>query len=113
MKSIQRMAMVAAILCVAVGTQVMQAQVVGGWAKASVRDPGVVAAARFAVRQRGAQERITLRKIVRARRQVVAGTNYEATLLVKHGRRSRRAVAVVWQKTDGTYELTSWKWVGR
>jgi Aspartic acid proteinase inhibitor len=113
MKSIQRIAAAMAVLLIVVAAQHAGAQVTGGWSKVSARDPGVVAAARFAVEERGRQQRVKLKKIVRARKQIVAGTNYEITLLVKRGRASQRAVVVVWHKTDGTYEMTSWKWTGR
>ncbi|MDB5035125.1 MAG: cysteine proteinase inhibitor 5-like [Chlorobi bacterium] len=112
MKSIQRITAMVALLVMMAAARPVHAQVAGGWSNAPVRDPGVVAAARFAVEEHGRQEPVTLKKIVRARQQVVAGTNYEVTLLVKRGKGSRKAVAVVWHKTDDTYNLTSWKWAG-
>jgi hypothetical protein len=113
MKSIQRIAAAVAVLVMVAAAQHVHAQVAGGWSNVPVTDPNVVKAARFAVEEQGRQESVTLKKIVRARQQVVAGMNYEVTLLVKRGRGSRRGVAVVWHKIDGTYELTSWEWAGR
>lgn len=112
MKSIQRIAAAVAFLVMVAAAQHAHAQVVGGWSRVSARDAGVVAAARFAVEEHGRTEPATLKKIVSARQQVVAGMNYEVTLLVKRGKRSIKAVAIVWHKADGGYELTSWKWIG-
>ena len=57
-----------------------------------------------------ASSKITLVKIVRARRQVVAGTNYCLDLTVDMGDHEKRAQAVVWKKLSGEHELTSWTW---
>lgn len=111
MKVPQRIAMVVAVLLVMTGITQLHAQVTGGWANVSTKNKQVVAAARFAVGEYARQEIIKFKKIIRARRQVVAGMNYELTLLVKHEKRTQRAVAVVWQKIDGTYALTSWNWI--
>jgi hypothetical protein len=114
MKSIQRIAAAVAVLMMVIAAQHVHAQVAGGWSNVSTSDAGVVAAARFAVEEEGRRGPITLKKIIHARQQVVAGMNYEITLLIKHGRGSSRVVAVVWHKTDGSYALTSWTaWKGK
>jgi hypothetical protein len=110
MKPTQRIAAFVAVLVMVAAARHAHAQVAGGWSNVSVRDSNVVSAARFAVTEYSRQERVTLKKIVRARRQVVAGMNYEVTLLVRRGKKVRRVVAVVWRKVDGGYELTSWSW---
>jgi hypothetical protein len=109
MKSTQRIAAFVSVLVMVAAARHAHAQVVGGWSNVSVRDSNVVSAARFAVTEHGRQEPVTLKKIVRARRQVVAGMSYEVTLLVRRGKRTRIATAVVWRKVDGSYELTSWR----
>lgn len=112
MKSSQRIALVVAVLMVAAGARHLQAQVTGGWSKVSVKNKEVVAAARFAAKEWAMQEIVKFKRIISARRQVVAGMNYELTLLMKHEKRAQKAVAVVWKKTDGTYQLVSWEWDG-
>jgi hypothetical protein len=109
MKSVQRTAAALAALIMIVATSGAHAQVVGGWSAASVKDAEVVAAAHFAIEEHGKSEPVTLKKLVRARQQVVAGMNYRITMLVKRGKRTRKVTAVVWKKTDNTYQLTSWK----
>ena len=42
-------------------------------------------------------------KIIRAERQVVAGTNYRLLVKLRDGSRWR---VIVWQRLDGTYEVT-------
>jgi len=96
------------------------ALVPGGWAKASVKDPGVVAAAEFAVAERLEQLRadaagadLKLVKIVKAEQQVVAGMNYRLTLEVDAGAGPATVEAVVWARVwleeKERYQLTEWK----
>ncbi|MEO5928937.1 MAG: cystatin domain-containing protein [Candidatus Kapaibacterium sp.] len=114
MKSIQRIAAAVAVLVMIIAAQRLHAQVAGGWSSVSTSDAGIVAATRFALEEVGQwRAPVKLKKIIHARQQVVAGMNYEVTLLVKQGKGSRKAVAVVWHKTDGSYALTSWTWTGK
>ena len=88
---------------------------VGGWSKAEVDDPEVVAAAKFALRetQKTTDSKLTLTKIVSAKQQLVAGMNYAVTLQVAAGGDEpiqREAEAVVYKNLDDEYSLTSWKW---
>lgn len=98
------------------------AQVPGGWSKVSVKDPGVVAAARFAIearlaeaRKEGAAGKLALVDILSAEQQVVAGMNYRITMTVKAGDDARKAEATVWARAwlekDERYQLTAWKFV--
>ncbi len=112
MKPSQRLVLVLAVLAFLAGAQGLHAQVAGGWSNVSVKNKQVVAAARFAAKEWAMQEIVKFKKIISARQQVVAGMNYELTLLMKHEKRTQKAVAVVWKKTDGTYQLVSWKWDG-
>ncbi len=86
----------------------------GGWRKARTNDPAVVAAARFAVKAQPKEAKVFLRRVTAARSQLVAGMNYEVTLLVidRSGGKpvARTAVAVVYEDLDGNRSLTSWKW---
>src|SRR4051794_29001322 len=77
----------------------------GGFREVPVTDKDVVAAAKYAV---GARKNTTLVKLVQAEAQVVAGRNYRLTMDVRVDDAAARAVAIVWAKLDGTYELTRW-----
>lgn len=56
--------------------------------------------------------KLALLKVLRAERQIVAGTTYKLTLRVQEGDTQKNVEAVVWwqswRKPD-PYELTSWK----
>lgn len=111
-------ALVITIGCASVGF----GQRVGGYSKVAADDPGVVAAAEFAV---SAQKEktggpLSLVSIKHAERQVVAGMNYKLCLEVKAADETDAGVepqdvqAVVWNKLTRRgepkkYELTSWK----
>jgi hypothetical protein len=98
-----------------------RAQVPGGWSEASVKDKGVVQATQFAVKaqqqamQAGGKkdEKITLVKILSARHQVVAGSNYSLKLQVRVGDTTKQAEATVWVrlwlKDAERFKLTSWR----
>ena len=88
---------------------------VGGWSKAKVDDPEVVAAARFAVKATSAkEEKLAMDRIVAARHQLVAGMNYWVHLQLTDSSSGkpvkREAEAVVYKNLDDKYSLTSWKW---
>src|SRR5215204_3504310 len=87
------------------------APVAGGYSERPAKDPGVAAAAAFAVRERGRQtgRRVTLLSIRRAETQVVAGLNYRLLLNVKEGRETRNVTAVVYQNLSRRLSLTSWE----
>lgn len=98
----------------------VHAQIVGGWTKVAVTDPGVVDSARMAVKLRqeaiktaGSDETIVLLKVVQAEQQVVQGMNYNLTLQVKTGETVTKAQVRVWVrlwlKPHERYQLTSWK----
>jgi len=87
------------------------AAVPGGFSDVSVDDARVKAAANFAVTERAKTEpMLTLDKITKASRQVVAGMNYDLTLQVKVGTETKTAKVRVWAKLDQTHELTSWEY---
>lgn len=108
---------------VALPALVAAAAVPGGWSKASVKDPAVVAAATFAVSARQAQDekggetaQLALEEIVAAEQQVVAGMNYRLTLRVKGGDDVRRAEATVWSRPwledeQERNQLTAWRYL--
>jgi hypothetical protein len=100
----------AAEVAVAFGSA--NAQLPGGYRDMLVNDKDVVKTAAFAIEAKNkmGKEKLTLEKIVKAEMQVVAGRNFRLTLDVSESGRTRRAVAVVWAKLDGTFELTSWTW---
>jgi hypothetical protein len=85
--------------------------VAGGYGERPTSDPGVAAAAAFAVRERGRRtgRRVTLVGIRRAETQVVAGLNYRLLLAVREGRESRDVTAVVYQDLRRRLSLTSWE----
>lgn len=88
----------------------------GGFAGASVKDAGVIRAAKFAVNAQvkaAPGKTLLLEKIVAAQQQVVAGLNYRLTLRVKENGTSRTAEATVWWQSWNTaepYRLISWTW---
>lgn len=89
----------------------------GGLSGAKVDDAGVKEAAAFAVKaqaevlkKEGQPGELTLVAIVKARTQVVAGTNYHLLLKVRMGDQEKMAAVVVWKKLSGESELTSWTW---
>ena len=110
-----------AILC-ALGSGCAEKPMPGGYAKASVTDKNVLAAARFAITAqsdaiRQAKDRpqttLELLSVITAEQQVVAGANYHLILSVKENGNPRTADVVVWwqawRKPD-PYRLTSWTW---
>lgn len=92
-----------------------QPSAVGGFITASTSREDVVMAAEFAVHRRSRTEKRPLRlvKVAQAREQVVAGKNYELSLLVNDGERDRAVEAVVWWQAwrkEEPYQLVAWKW---
>ena len=94
----------------------------GGWSDVAVTDPGVVAAAAFAVqaqqaamRESGDQSKLSLESVAHAEQQVVQGVNYRLTLRVQTAGEPRTAEAVVWARIwldeGDRYQLTSWRFV--
>jgi hypothetical protein len=94
----------------------------GGWSEVPATDPGVVAAAAFAVqarqaamRESGDQSEMSLESVARAEQQVVQGKNYRLTLRVQTANGPRTAEAVVWARVwldeGDRYQLTSWRFV--
>jgi hypothetical protein len=85
--------------------------VAGGYGERPTNDPGVAAAAAFAVRERGRRtgRRVTLVAVRRAETQVVAGLNYRLLLSVREGRRPSDVTAVVYQNLRRRLSLESWE----
>ena len=84
---------------------------VGAYADVRRDDPGVIAAARFAVdEQNKTAGAVALVKILSAQRQVVAGYNYKLRLQVDSDGRRKQAEVVVYKNLHGAYTLTSWTW---
>jgi hypothetical protein len=92
----------------------------GAYAAASVTDPNVQAAARFAIDaeqqallKAGESGTLDLVSILGAEQQVVAGVNYRLRLRVRRSGQAQDAAALVWwqawRKPD-PYQLTSWQW---
>ncbi len=77
--------------------------VAGGWSAASPTDAGVLAAAQAATSQLGPAG-ATLKRVLAAQQQVVAGLNYQLDLMLTDGSRWR---VTVWRRLDGGHELTS------
>ena len=86
--------------------------IVGGYQKAPVDDPDIMAAADFAIS--AAPKKVRLDKIVTARQQIVAGVNYSLCLSVKPDRIGLSPVASfvaakVFRDLNKSYQLTSWQ----
>jgi Aspartic acid proteinase inhibitor len=92
------------------------AQIAGGYAKANVKDPQVMAAAKFAVDtqntklKRTGSHAHTLLEISKAQIQVVAGINFRVCINTKLGTSIRSAEAVVYQNLQQKMILSSWAW---
>jgi hypothetical protein len=105
---------VLAFLILGAGATAAAAQdipVAGGYSGRATNDPGVAAAAAFAVRERGrvTGRRLTLVSIRRAEAQVVAGMNYRLLLSVRDGREVSDVTAVVYRNLRRRLSLTSWE----
>lgn len=119
MRKILLTVLAAATFCVvfvtgASGAAQKREPVAGGYGEAAANDPGVVKAARFAVREEGRRlgRAVSLVAVRRAEQQVVAGLNYRLQLSVRYGGRTREVSAVVYQNLAGAYSLTSWEAAG-
>ncbi|HEX7313911.1 MAG TPA: GerMN domain-containing protein [Pyrinomonadaceae bacterium] len=112
MKRVLLAALVFVMLCAAAPAFAAQdAPIAGGYGERRTSDPGVAAAARFAVRERGrlTGRRVTLIAVRRAETQVVAGLNYRLLLSVTEGRAARDVVAIVYQNLRQRLSLESWE----
>jgi hypothetical protein len=103
-----------ALLVLGAGAPALRAQqtpIAGGYGERRVNDPGVRAAAAFAVRERGRQtrRRVTLLNLTSAESQVVAGVNYRLVMDVREGGEVRSVTAVVFQNLRRRLSLTSWE----
>lgn len=114
-KRLQITMMFAALAVLFVCATAVSAQKVGGYKDAAVDDAGVIAAAEFAVSDHSEKNEVSLEivQIVKAERQIVAGTNYRLCVEVKvveEGNDDTQFVqAVVYQDLKKVYKLTSWK----
>ena len=92
------------------------AQIAGGFGKADVKDPQVIAAAKYALEtkntamKRSGNRAYTLLEIEKAQIQVVAGLNYRVCIKVKLGSIVRSADTLVYQNLQQQYRLSSWTW---
>lgn len=88
---------------------------VGGWSDAKIDDASVVGAAKFAVKETQKKHpTLKLTKLLKAKKQLVAGMNYQVTMLLTEAVDDkpvvRKAVAVVYVNLDDVHSLTSWSW---
>jgi hypothetical protein len=92
------------------------AQIAGGYGTADVKDPQVIAAAKFAVSvqnnklNRTGSRAYTLLEIDKAETQIVAGLNFHVCIKTKLGTNIRSAEAVVYQDLQQKPSLSSWVW---
>ena len=85
------------------------AQIAGGYSEISKTDETVVTAANFAVRtQAQKMTSLQLASIIGAKRQIVAGSNYQICLAVNSANKPQEVVAVVYQNLQNEFKLTSW-----
>jgi hypothetical protein len=92
----------ATLLTACVSLPPTPAPIAGGWSRSGVDDQTRTAAT-FAAGRIGAGD-LTVRRIEAAETQVVAGLNHRLTLVLSDGSRHQ---VVVWQRLDGTLELTA------
>ena len=83
--------------------------ITGGYSVATLNDAQVQQNAVFATKAaaKSLKTPVRLVKVLSAQTQVVAGMNYQLCLQVKAKKRTRQIHAVVWNKLDGSKELTS------
>ncbi len=92
------------------------AQIAGGYGTADVKDPQVMAAAKFAVSaentklKRTGKRAYALLEIAKAEVQVVAGLNFRVCIKTKLGAGVRSSEAVVYQDLQQKLSLSSWEW---
>ncbi len=84
--------------------------IVGDFRPASIKDPEVVMAAKWAVqaRAKSSHQKITLLSIQSAEKQLVAGMNYRVALRVKTGTKIGRAKATIYRDLQNKYSLSGW-----
>lgn len=87
----------------------VSAPVAGGYSSVDVSDSEVKLCAQWAVEQQEPKGSVRLESITSARRQVVAGMNYQLSLEVSRSGSTEHVTATVWVKLDGSRELTSWE----
>lgn len=87
-----------------------QLQMVGGYSSVSAKDKEVIAAAKFAIKEKSKSNELKLLEVEEAERQVVAGMNYKMWLKVESEGKTKSAEVVVWKKLSKEYALTSWAW---
>ncbi len=84
----------------------------GGFTEASVDDERVTGAAGFAAAEIALSESwgddFSVKKIIRAEQQVVAGMNYRLLMDIEAAGESVPVAAKVWEKLSGERELLSW-----
>ena len=110
-KSLQRLIMVVLVTVVFSCANSVMAQRAGDYKEVSTKDAEVVAAANFAVGEKGRKEgnSISLVSIERAETQVVAGTNYRLCLRVKINDETKDVKAVVYRNLSKAHLLTDWE----
>lgn len=98
-------------MCLAPGLQASDA-VTGAYIKGNTKDPAVVQAAQFALKQQSSQsgQPHTLQKIVQAQTQVVAGLNYRLCMKVRQGQpaKSITVMATVYRNLSQEWQLSEW-----
>lgn len=113
MKTNVKFAVTVAVLGVVFGCgAAVQAQVkTGGYKSVANDDAGVTAAADFAIKAQSEKTEMAfeLHEIVKAERQVVAGSNYRLCMQVSaDGDEAFFVQVVVYQDLKKNYKLTSW-----
>ncbi|CAI9086877.1 OLC1v1020800C1 [Oldenlandia corymbosa var. corymbosa] len=113
MKKIQLRAplAIAMLMCLIISSS---AALLGGFSTADPKDPQVVDSAKFAVTEHNKQNHTDLvfNKVVKAERQVVAGTNYRLGIEATDNGAAHRYIAEVYVALNQTKFLTSFKQLG-
>ena len=83
--------------------------IVGGYSVSPIDDADIVKAAEFAVAEKSkAGVSFKLTSVKTAKSQVVAGMNYQMSLVVDEAGTEKTANVVVYQDLKGEMSLTSW-----
>ena len=84
--------------------------IVGSYSESPVDDADVIKAAEFAVSEKSkAGVSFELKSIKSAKSQVVAGMNYQITLVVDEAGTEKTVNVVVYRDLKGAMSLTSWE----
>lgn len=102
--------------CAGLSCAQTEGPIVGGYGTADVKDPDVIAAAKYAVKKQAKKQGVKIKfmSINKAETQVVAGLNYRLCINVEVREKGKKtytpmfAQAIVFKDLKQKFSLTSW-----